>query len=527
MDDASPRVSIDATAVEFFDEGCTEATAGRLNAVLRTDAEARAAFLAVARISVLLDETVSSVPAAFIVEQQEALAERSEATPPDEAVGRVRFRRAAVAMAAAVVLAGAAMAIVWSLAGDDPAPPPIDPSPIATNPTPVATLVDVSPGATVMVGREIGNPGHDYAAQPIQIDEGVAEFQLTSGANIRLSGKTRMTLRSAMSARLTLGEATIKCPPSAVGYRVDLPNGAWVVDQGTIFRVRVEDDRRSRVWLISGALDVGLGGQQISLREPGVVAITDGRVRRLPEEPVLVAHYPFDGSADDAVGEAHGELAEDANFIRGVIGRAVRLDSVGAPKPNPNPRLHARVDDSVAFAPGTDHFSVSFFAVRTVITKKPCTIFRFENEAADTFSLEFDAMRTLRMRIGKTGEAAFEIARDDARTLARREARLWGYRHYAMVVRREADRARVELYIDGKKADAADMDLPADHSVSAVGDLFIGAAGPDVRTRMNGYLDDLRFYRGMLSPEGIRELAKPIIDADAEIAPEEGVGSSR
>lgn len=152
---------------------------------------------------------------------------------PGRGVGQL----VAISALAAAVFVACGIAIY--LLAFNASPSTIDPNPTQPGP-PIATVIESSD--TLVIDNEIGNPGDDYAAGDYHNEGGTAELQLTSGANVRVLGRTDMTLHSSMAATLTEGYASFRCPPSAHGYTVYLPGGARAIDLGTAFDIDVRGD---------------------------------------------------------------------------------------------------------------------------------------------------------------------------------------------------------------------------------------------------------------------------------------------
>ena len=176
----------------------------------------------------------------------ETSASEDRKSPP---VYRLYGWQAVLAVAAAVVI-GVGLMVFFK-----PHTPTAEPKPVASKsqPIPFATLTRAD---APVAGDSPIHSGDLLDAQTVRTGSGKSEFFLDSGATILVRGESQLTLHDAMYATLTYGSAQFNCPKSAVGYRVDLPNGFRVIDQGTQFNITTEMSGQSTVRVLEGEVQV-------------------------------------------------------------------------------------------------------------------------------------------------------------------------------------------------------------------------------------------------------------------------------
>jgi len=90
-----------------------------------------------------------------------------------------------------------------------------------------------------------------------------------------------------------------------------------------------------------------MSGKRLSWLTAGLLA----GVLAVPAYAALVAHYPFDGSANDAVGTAHGTIMGNPSYVAGQAGQAIGFDGV---------------DDAVQIPRSVkDNFTITFWVKTT------------------------------------------------------------------------------------------------------------------------------------------------------------------
>ncbi len=101
------------------------------------------------------------------------------------------------------------------------------------------------------------------AGQKLNLTDGLAEITFDSGAKVILHAPAQFAVGEAMGGDLRFGRLTAKVPHSARGFTINTPT-AKVVDLGTEFGVKVNDDRTMHVTVFVGDVVVseqsGVGG---------------------------------------------------------------------------------------------------------------------------------------------------------------------------------------------------------------------------------------------------------------------------
>ena len=224
----------------------------RLQACLGESEEARRLYLECREVDSLLgwmlrddlDETgneESPVP------NLAALESSPEPVSPEPRWGIARARSAAVAAAAAVLVFGGLIGWQWwdHRAAEAPAP-------------------------MVAAGEiEALQPGSAWKrdGETVAVETGEIQLAFDKGATARLAQGTHLEVVGGNEARLLDGRATFRVPPAAVGFTVQLPGGARVIDLGTAFEVGVDPVKESvsvkvitgRVRLEPAPLELGAG----------------------------------------------------------------------------------------------------------------------------------------------------------------------------------------------------------------------------------------------------------------------------
>lgn len=241
---------------------------------------------------------------------------------------------AATATAAAVLVAAAAVAVYVFVINAEPAEQP------ARRGATVAVLM----GATNTMLAEPHNGDEVAVGGPVQrggytMNGGRVEVAFGSGVEAAISGPARFRLDSDMHTTLHQGRLTTLAKP---GYTVRTP-GMRIVDLGTAFGVKVDDDGATRVECYRGAVRVELldddgevtetieltGWDALDRGTNGVIARGTSRIaglRHLPSDDAmdkLVAWYTFEGEARNATGDGLGEnTVSNVTFTEGRNGLA-------------------------------------------------------------------------------------------------------------------------------------------------------------------------------------------------------------
>ena len=166
------------------------------------------------------------------------------------------------ALIAATLLAACGLAAYLLTASVDPKPDPVDPN----QPGPaVATLIQSGSDGNLRTPHGYPAEGDSYGRGEYTLDSGTAEFMLTNSVNVKLRGSARMNMRNDMNVALTRGSASFVVPQGAKGFTVHLPDGAQIIDLGTAFTVRVDDEGRSLIAVTDGAVELVRGEHRLTL----------------------------------------------------------------------------------------------------------------------------------------------------------------------------------------------------------------------------------------------------------------------
>lgn len=191
--------------------------------------------------------------------------------------------RTAVALAAMIAL----VVTAWFILRPEPSPsrqPPAASQNVQPADTPITTVVSAS--GTVVIGDALAHAGSDHPAGLITLGSGSARFILTSGVDVQLHGATQLIIHDPMHATLKQGTVTFTCPPSAVGYTVNLSGGRKVVDLGTRFQVTYDLDGAPRTTVFEGRVEI----HDPALNHARVV--TAGQIATWPTGRLTIEAYP-------------------------------------------------------------------------------------------------------------------------------------------------------------------------------------------------------------------------------------------
>ena len=204
------------------DEIATEKQLQRLDEILAGDAEARLYYLRFMQVHALLER--------YPLDTGRLLgADSGSGSGKITAFPRLLTVRV-LALAATVMLAAV---LAWNWLAPSGAQNPKDHT--------VATLLlaEDCEWQTDRKGDRPPHEGHRLAIGPLQLRSGSAVLRFDSGAEIVLSGDTRIELLSASHAALHHGDVVIRAEDGAEGFALDTPT-RHLVDLGTEFAVHVD-----------------------------------------------------------------------------------------------------------------------------------------------------------------------------------------------------------------------------------------------------------------------------------------------
>ena len=112
----------------------------------------------------------------------------------------------------------------------------------------ITRVVDVGPDSNLQQGLRLGK-------QRVVINSGLVQIAFDDGVEVTLQGPAEYELNELGSTRLYSGLLSAAVPPEAVGFQVDTP-AARVIDLGTRFGIRLDEDGASEVTVFDGEVDV-------------------------------------------------------------------------------------------------------------------------------------------------------------------------------------------------------------------------------------------------------------------------------
>lgn len=324
---ADPRIADTDLILRHIDGQLTDDEFAALNARLGEDAAFRGRFIQMAlqagHVAAAASNTRPAKPSSPVAEPV------ASAIVTGAAPGwRIDTR---LAIAAAVLVAGIAIAVIVSLVSEAPVEPE---RPV------VATLIDAQ---GVHWNSEPIRMGSPVRAGEFELASGRVELQTLSGVTIAIDGPAHLRWKTSQSAALSYGSLTARVPENAVGFNIATP-GVGVVDLGTEFGVAVDDSGTTEVRVYDGAvrLDFQTGESRIVRAGSGWAIARDGRAsaidtsaarvvfvedreiaaerwlrfaNELGKDPGLVAHYRFDDTLTS------GELVNSKDPTGPLVGR--------------------------------------------------------------------------------------------------------------------------------------------------------------------------------------------------------------
>ena len=195
----------------------------------------------------------------------------------------------------------------------DPKPDLVDPN----SPGPaVATLIENTPGSNLRIPADYPVEGESSGAGEYSISGGTAEFMLTNAVNVKLRGETRMFMRNDMNVALTRGSAEFIVPKDATGFTVHLPDDSKIVDLGTAFSVKLDDEGEAQLRVRKGSVEwtpTGVDAEPLLIVAGQSARIVDGQ-RIVTFEPIeiAIANAGFEEASGD-VGKGNFTNVTDWN----------------------------------------------------------------------------------------------------------------------------------------------------------------------------------------------------------------------
>jgi hypothetical protein len=227
------------------------------------------------------------------------------------------FPRRLLAVAAAVLILFALLLMV----PDAPKTEVVDSTPTVDEPqdTPAVPVEAVVTVARVTHADAARFVGADYAvgawlpATTLVLESGVVEITFDSGAKVILEGPAEFDIETSMRGFLHSGKMTAEVPEPAIGFTINTPTSN-VLDLGTRFGLAVDDDGKTDVHVLEGAVEAvaGESGDPVVLAQdqavrfdlghnfvPQTIAFDSSQfIDSLPESgwqgPINYVYWPFD-----------------------------------------------------------------------------------------------------------------------------------------------------------------------------------------------------------------------------------------
>ncbi len=125
-------------------------------------------------------------------------------------------------------------------------------------------------------------PGMRIRPGLLSVGSGQVQIEFLNGTQINVEGPADLQILSVDAATLLSGKAAARVPPGARGFVLNTP-GAAIVDMGTEFAVSVGKRGDCEVYVIDGAVDVSLlGNDGNTLKSQKVTEAKSLRVKRNP-----------------------------------------------------------------------------------------------------------------------------------------------------------------------------------------------------------------------------------------------------
>ncbi len=179
----------------------------------------------------------------------------------------------------------------------------------------------------------------------VQLEQGHLNIRFRSGASVELEGPAAFGIDTSMRSYLDYGRVRVHAPESARDFVV-ATESMEVVDLGTKFDLTHDRETgESEVFVIEGLVDLHLGtrgaartiqplgaGFTAQVDASGEIVTLEQRSQESAVKPNLLAHWNFDGTANDSSeNQIDGEFhpAENGATISGISGQAFFLGERG------------------------------------------------------------------------------------------------------------------------------------------------------------------------------------------------------
>ncbi|QNN22862.1 hypothetical protein HED60_11490 [Planctomycetales bacterium ZRK34] len=291
MDDGRDMLS-DNQLVEltlaFLEQRCTPADAEQLGVALKADPAQRRLFNRVVAQTWLMRESRATMAESMLIaaDVDHLRPFRRRGRTALLSAGR-RIGRPILAVAATVLIS----LTVWWFLDAVTRPSTSAPAPNASHDMAVATLTDMQNAVFADTERPM-NLGGTLSTGPIRLTSGMAQIMFNSTAVVDMVGPCAFEMTGPNQGKLTSGRIVAYVPANARGFTVNLPRGAYVVDLGTRFELRV-DETSTTLMVSQGRVELhwtsSAGEAQVRTLSPGVpVKLVSGQTSRFDDASQLI-----------------------------------------------------------------------------------------------------------------------------------------------------------------------------------------------------------------------------------------------
>jgi len=445
--------------------------------------------------------------------------------------------------------------VVYLIARPNPvaAPPANDPNLAAVDVPPLVATLERTFDAQWENPALPTQAGTRLRASSLRLKQGFAEIQFDSGATVILQAPVELELVSRDRARLLRGRLVGHVPTEARGFTVAAPNAA-VIDLGTEFGVRVDNNGDTHVLIYEGAVALATGdgttpstaqsftaGSAVRVDPTGVVTPVQpdplAFVRRdelnahvmarqgsayhrwlaysyeLRRRDDLIAYYPFDaesrsqdrllnraGITADRLHGTLGDLTDEATRPSWTNGRfAEKAALFYAPRSEPQ-RVIVPHDPVFSTA---QQLTIAYWIRLADMDDAPRTIISKRGSDVEFQSAVYPSTHSIQFATGPTPRGAPDGVYESQPIAPSRDWQL-------IVVTFDGRTAR--FYRNGELVDVQTLAYPLVHTTA---DLWIGTANhyeayPEEQNpskfAFSGWIDELAIFRSVLDVETIRTL---------------------
>ncbi|MBI1372350.1 MAG: hypothetical protein GC159_06260 [Phycisphaera sp.] len=511
--DNPTRDRVAELASRAADDALNDREMAELNAILDTDDDARAYYVACIHTHTALRMALSRT------DQTIALERHAQIFPARAPRPYLRY----AAAAALLLFASVTAALMWQAPRHTTAPP-------VARPVTVATIVNTDSARWADDAAGILVPGAEIEAGPLRLESGVAQLVMRSGAVVDLIGKTTVQITGPNSGRLESGRLFAHVPPQAVGFTVTTPH-TTVTDLGTEFGVDVDTARadtqvhvfKGRVQMVAPRIDQTLdAGHATAINDAGDASVITPDPFLFMPGPAYAAdvlrsrpigYWRFDETRDDVVAnladpDRPAKIVGQSQLLRGP--ELEDANPIGAEETNRALRLtgHGYVDTGdIGNFERTDAFSMGAW-VRVTHGLQQNLMGRMDANAN---------YRGYDLQMIQNGDLYFQLISQYAAGLGCIEVQLpqplpaGAWRHVLVTYDGSGKAAGVRMYLDGEPQDVIIRRDNLRDTTRVNLPFTIGrrsSSGPrGFMGPLNGNIDEVVLYDRALTPEEARTLA--------------------